>query len=203
MLFVITGPSGCGKSTLAQRVLDEVENLDFSISYTTRRKRESEREGKDYYFVSKEEFEEMTKANRMLEWAAVHGHYYGTSRREIEKKGSKNDLLLDIDVQGAHQVKERIKKAVFIFILPPSYHELKARLEKRGEESSASMAIRLETAKKEIRHYPEFDFIVVNDELERAVKELAAVILSLRCKLEYRKKEITAVIRSFTINEGE
>lgn len=203
MIFVITGPSGCGKSTLAWGVLDEVEDLDFSVSYTTRRKRESEREGKDYYFVSKEEFEEMIKANKLLEWAGVHGHYYGTSRREIERKGAKNDLLLDIDVQGAHQVKERVKKAVFIFILPPSYQELKARLEKRGEESSASIAVRLETAKKEIRNYPEFDFIVVNDDLARAVKELSAIILSCRCKLDYQKKEIAAVIRSFTINEGE
>ena len=202
MLFVITGPSGCGKSTLARRVLEEVENLDFSVSHTTRQKRESETEGGDYYFVSKESFDEMIKTNKLVEWAVVHGHYYGTSRREIEKKGMNKDILLDIDVQGAHQIKERIKKAVFIFILPPSYRELKARLEKRGEGASESMARRLETARKEIRHYPEFDYIVINDKLEKAVKELAAIIVSTKCRLEWRKKEIAPIIRSFTIDEG-
>lgn len=203
MLFVITGPSGCGKSTLARRVLEEAENLDFSVSYTTRKKRDSETEGKDYYFVSKEVFDDMIKTNKLVEWAMVHGNYYGTSRREIEKKGINKDLLLDIDVEGAHQIKEKVKKAVFIFILPPSYKELKARLEKRGGEASASIARRLETAKKEIRHYPGFDYIVINDKLERAVRELAAIIVSTKCRLEWQKKEIAPIIRSFTIDEGD
>jgi len=203
MLFVITGPSGCGKSTLARRVLEGVENLDFSVSYTTRKKRDSETEGKDYYFVPKEVFDDMMKTNKLVEWAMVHGNYYGTSRREIEKKGINKDLLLDIDVEGAHQIKEKVKKAVFIFILPPSYKELKARLEKRGGEASASIARRLETAKKEIRHYPGFDYIVINDKLERAVKELAAIIVSTKCRLEWQKKEIAPIIRSFTIDEGD
>ncbi len=203
MLFVITGPSGCGKSTLARRVLEGVENLDFSVSYTTRKKRDSETEGKDYYFVPKEVFDDMMKTNKLVEWAMVHGNYYGTSRREIEKKGINKDLLLDIDVEGAHQIKEKVKKAVFIFILPPSYKELKARLEKRGGEVSASIARRLETAKKEIRHYPGFDYIVINDKLERAVKELAAIIVSTKCRLEWQKKEIAPIIRSFTIDEGD
>ena len=202
MLFVITGPSGCGKSTLARRVLDEVENLNFSVSYTTRKKRESETEGRDYYFVSKESFDEMIKTNKLVEWAVVHSHYYGTSRREIEKKGMNRDILLDIDVQGAHQIKERVKKAVFIFILPPSCKELKARLEIRGEEASESIARRLETARKEVRHYTEFDYIVINDKLEKAVKELVAIIVSTKCRLEWRKKEIVPIIRSFTIDEG-
>lgn len=203
MLFVITGPSGCGKSTLARRVLAEVEGLEFSVSYTTRKKRNLEEEGKDYYFVSKEEFEELIKADRFAEWAVVHGHYYGTSKREIEKKGANKDLLLDIDVQGAQQLKEKFKKAVFIFILPPQYRELKARLEKRGDEPPESIRKRLEAAKKEIRHYPHFDYIVINDKLERAAKELSAIIMSTRCRLDARKKEIMPIIRSFTMHEGD
>jgi len=112
MLFVITGPSGCGKSTLVKRVLTQVDSVDFSVSYTTRKKRTSEQEGKDYYFISKEEFKNMIKMDKLAEWAVVHGHYYGTSRREIEKKGAEKDLLLDIDVQGAQQIKARYKKAI-------------------------------------------------------------------------------------------
>lgn len=201
MIFVITGPSGCGKSTLARRVLEEVEDLEFSVSYTTRNRRESEGEGKDYYFVSKEEFEEMIKEDKLVEWALVHSHYYGTSKREIEKKGANKDLILDIDVQGARQVKEKFKKAVFIFILPPLHEELKARLKKRGDESSESITRRLETAKKEIRYYPEFHYIVINDKVEKAVRELGAIILSTRCRLDSRKKEIVPILRSFTANE--
>ena len=121
MLFIISGPSGCGKSTLAQRVLKKVDNVQFSVSHTTRDKRKSEKEGKDYYFVSKPEFEQMIKEERLIEWTVFHGNHYGTSKREVEKKGSMGDLLLDIDVHGAELVKSKLKKAVFIFILPPSY----------------------------------------------------------------------------------
>lgn len=201
MIFVITGPSGCGKSTLSHRVLKEVEDLEFSVSYTTRNRRNSECEGKDYYFVSKEEFGEMIKEDKLVEWALVHGHYYGTSKREIEKKGANKDLLLDIDVQGARQVKEKFKKAVFIFILPPLYEELEARLRKRGDESSESITRRLETAKKEIRHYTEFDYIVINNKVEKAVRELVAIILSTRCRFDFRKKEIVPILRSFAADE--
>jgi len=198
MLFVISGPSGCGKSTLVREAMSEIDNVDFSISHTTRKKRGSEQDKKDYYFVSKAEFEEMIKVDRFAEWAKVHGHYYGTSKREIETKGVKKDLLLDIDVQGARQIKEKYKKAVFVFILPPVYKELKARLEKRGDESMEAIWKRLETAKKEIRSYPGFDYVVINDTLEKAVKELASVILSTRCKLDARQKEIQPILRSFS-----
>jgi guanylate kinase len=133
MLFVISGPSGCGKSSLVHQTRSEIKNLQFSVSYTTRKKRDSEKDGKDYYFVSKHDFRKMIKEDKMVEWAMVHGKMYGTSRREIERKSSQGDLLLDIDVQGAQQLKDRFRKAVFIFVLPPSYKELKKRLEKRGE----------------------------------------------------------------------
>lgn len=203
MLFVITGPSGCGKSTLVKRVLTEVDSVDFSVSYTTRKKRTSEQEGKDYYFISKEEFKNMIKMDKLAEWAVVHGHYYGTSRREIEKKGAEKDLLLDIDVQGAQQIKARYKKAIFVFILPPGFQELKERLTKRDNEAADVIQRRLEVARKEIRYYPEFDYIVINDKLDKAVKELASIILSARCRLEPRKKDIMPILRSFSPNEED
>lgn len=201
MLFIITGPSGCGKSTLVKSVLGEVENVEFSVSYTTRKKRVSEQEGKDYHFVSKAEFEQMIEMNELAEWAVVHGHYYGTSKREIEKKGHEKDLILDIDIQGAQQIKAKFKKAVFIFIFPPLFQELKARLEKRGEEAADVIERRLEIAKKEIRFYPQFNYIVINDKLDKARKELASIILTTRCRLDSRKKEIMPILRSFLDNE--
>lgn len=198
MLFVITGPSGCGKSTLAGRVLEELDNIDFSVSYTTRKKRNSEEEGKDYYFVSEGEFKRMIEDMKLVEWAVVHGNYYGTSKRELEKKATKGDILLDIDVQGAHQIKEKFKKTIFIFIMPPLYLELKKRLKKRGEESPESINERLDVAKKEIRHYHHFDYIIINDLLEKAVEELKSIILSTRCRFDPCKKEIMLILRSFS-----
>lgn len=198
MLFVITGPSGCGKSTIAGRVLEELDNIDFSVSYTTRKKRNSEEEGKDYYFVSEGEFKRMMEDMKLVEWAVVHGNYYGTSKRELEKKATKGDILLDIDVQGAHQIKEKFKKTVFIFIMPPLYLELKKRLKKRGEESPESINERLDVAKKEIRHYHHFDYIIINDLLEKAVEELKSIILSTRCRFDPCKKEIMLILRSFS-----
>ncbi len=198
MLFIITGPSGCGKSTLVHRVLDKVENVSFSVSHTTRQKRNSEKEGEHYYFVSKSEFEQMIKEERLFEWTVFQGNHYGTSKREVERKGAAGDLLLDIDVHGARQIKSRLKKAVFIFILPPSFEELKKRLEARGQESSESIQERLEVARKDIRAYPQFDYIIVNDDLDRAAICLESIIRSMRCSLESKKKEIVPILQSFS-----
>ena len=197
MFFVISGPSGCGKSVLVRQILGEIDSVEFSVSYTTRKKRNSEIEGKDYYFVNEDEFKRMIDNQQLIEWAIVHGNHYGTSRREVEKRGIGKDLLLDIDVQGAQQVKKKVKKAVFIFILPPGFQELKRRLEKRGDESLASIKRRLEMAQKEIRYYPEFDFIVINDRLDKAVQALKAIILSRRCRLDIQQKEILPILKSF------
>lgn len=198
MLFVITGPSGCGKTTLVRQVMENMKDVQFSVSHTTRKKRNSEKEGRDYYFVSKSEFEGMIKEGKLAEWTVIHGNHYGTSRREIEKKGAQGDLLLDIDVQGAEQIKEKLKRGVFIFILPPLFEELKARLEERGQESPASIKERLDVARKDIRFYPDFDYIIINDELKKAVNELEAIILSARCRLDIKKKEIVPILRSFS-----
>lgn len=198
MLYVVSGPSGCGKSTLVRIVMRELEGLEFSVSHTTRKKRETEREGEDYYFVSKEEFQELIDANLFIEWAVVHGHYYGTSRREIDKRAIQQSLLLDIDVQGAQKVKEKHKKAIFIFVLPPRYHELKKRLESRGQDSPQTIKNRLEMAKREIRSYPMFDYIIINDKLEDAAEELKSIIVSQRCLLDVRQKEIVPILQSFS-----
>jgi len=198
MLFVISGPSGVGKSTLVKRVLEDLDNIEFAVSHTTRKERRGEVEGRDYYFVSRDEFKKMIKEYKLAEWAVVHGNHYGTSKREIEKKGAKGDLLLDIDVQGAHQIKGRLKKAVFIFIMPPHFRDLKKRLKIRSEESEASVRKRFEVARKEIRYYHQFDYIIVNDKLERATLELESIIRSTRCRLDARKMEILSILRSFT-----
>lgn len=198
MLFIISGPSGCGKSTLVKRVLEEMEDVDFSVSYTTRSKRENEINGKDYFFVDRDEFEDMIEKDKFLEYAVVHKEYYGSAKKEVEKKSARKDLLLDIDVQGAQQIREKMKKAVFIFILPPVFAELKRRLEKRGQESPESIKKRLEGAKKEIRHYPDFDYVIVNDDLEKALLKVKSIILSVRCRLDVSQKNILPILRSFS-----
>ncbi len=197
MIIVITGPSGCGKSTLASRMLSELENLEFSVSYTTREKRETEREGKDYYFVSEDEFKRMIQDGMFIEWAVVHGNYYGTSNKALEGKKTGGDLLLDIDVQGAKQVREKIEGAVFVFILPPLFPVLKKRLEQRAQDSAPVIEKRLEKAKEEIKHYREFDYVVINDVLDLAVEELKSVIVSQRCRRENREKDILPILHSF------
>lgn len=196
-IFVITGPSGCGKSTLIKRVLRRNRSLRFSVSHTSRKKRPQEVHGRDYYFVSEKVFRRKAARGEFVEWAVVHGSLYGTSRKELEKRNEKRDLLLDIDVQGARLIRGKIKEAVFIFILPPLYKELKKRLEERETESPSAVQRRLATAKKEIRSFPLFDFLVVNDDLQTAVRELESIIRSQRCRLEMRKKEVAPILRSF------
>jgi guanylate kinase len=197
MLFVISGPSGCGKSTLIRSALRTIDGVRFSVSHTTRPRRESEEEGRDYFFVSKKEFESLIRGGAFLEWAKVHGHYYGTSKKEIEQKTKDGDLLLDIDVQGARQLKARLKKAEYIFIVPPTFGDLKRRLEERGQNNPQSIFDRLRVAKEEIQSYPLFRYLIVNDRLERAAEELNAVILSGRCRLQIRKKVLEPILKSF------
>ena len=198
MLFVISGPSGCGKSTLVHHVLASLPQLAFSVSHTTRARREGEEEGKDYFFVGKKEFEGMIAESRMAEWAVVHGNHYGTSKRELELRGASNaDVILDIDVQGARQIREKYKKGLFIFILPPSFPQLKERLVKRGKDAPDVISMRLAMARKEIRAYPQFDYIIINETLETAKRELESIIVSERCRLKKRQKSIIPILRSF------
>ncbi len=187
ILFIISAPSGSGKSTLVNELRQVVPGLEFSISYTTRPPRGSERNGHEYFFISRPEFEKMLVQGEFLEFAEVFGNYYGTARRFLRDAEANNkDLLLDIDVQGAKQIKEKIPGAVSVFVLPPSREELEKRLRRRshaeGAENEEIIQRRLHTATKEIENYPAYDYILVNDRLEQSIDELKAIVLSERLK---------------------
>ena len=183
IVYIVSAPSGSGKSTLVNELFKVVKHLDFSISYTTRPPRGSEQNGKEYFFVTKEQFEAMIKADEFLEYANVFGYYYGTAKRflrDAEARG--NDLLLDIDVQGAQQVKKRIPDAASIFILPPDREKLEWRLRNRGLDSEEVIRRRLDTARREIENYSKYDYILVNERLERATDELKSIVLAERIR---------------------
>lgn len=183
LIFIISAPSGSGKSTLVNELLKLVPDLDFSISYTTRAPRGSEQNGKQYFFVTREQFEQMIAADDFLEHAEFDGNYYGTARRflsEAESKG--HDLLLDIDVQGAAQIKKKMPEEVSIFVLPPDRKTLEWRLRKRGEDSKDVIERRLEAAKREVKNYSKYDYILINDDLEESIENLLALVLSERLR---------------------
>jgi len=181
LICIISAPSGSGKSTLVNELLKLVPDLDFSISYTTRAPRGSEQNGKQYHFVSREEFEQMIRNDEFLEHANVFGNYYGTARRFLEEaKEKKHDLLLDIDVQGAEQMKRKLPEAVSIFVLPPDRKTLESRLRKRSEDTEEVIARRLVTASREIGNYDKYDYILINDDLEESIERLQSIVLSER-----------------------
>src|SRR5712671_4828085 len=183
IVYIVSAPSGSGKSTLVNELFKMVRNLDFSISYTTRSPRGSEQNGKEYFFVSKAEFEAMIAADEFLEYATVFGNYYGTARRFLrEAENRSNDLLLDIDVQGASKIKEKIPEAVSIFILPPDRDKLEWRLRTRGLDTEEVIRRRLDTARREIENYSKYDYILVNNLLEQSTDELKAVVLAERIR---------------------
>jgi len=197
VLFVLTGPSGCGKSTILTHLLKDLRNLQFSVSHTTRERRVSEAEGREYYFIKPAEFQKMVRRNMFVEWAEVHGNFYGTSKKEIEAKTKKGDVVLDIDVQGARTLRKNGLDAVFIFILPPRASDLRRRLIDRGEDTRATIRRRLENARKEIRDAPLADYVIINDRLNRAILELEAIVLASRCRAEAQKRKIRTVLGSF------
>jgi guanylate kinase len=177
VVYIISAPSGSGKSTLVNELLKKVSNLEFSISYTTRAPRGSEINGRQYYFISRPEFEKMIRDGDFLEYAEVFGNYYGTARRflrEAEQKG--RDLLLDIDVQGAEQIQRKLPDATSIFILPPDRKILEERLRKRSEDCEKVIQRRLEAATREIENYERYNYILINDQLEDSIKLLRAIV---------------------------
>jgi len=198
-LFVISAPSGVGKTTLVRSLLRELPELRFSVSSTTRPPRQGEVDGKDYHFMTREVFLAGIKAGRFLEWAEVHGEYYGTDRQKLDNwlmAGS--DVLLDIDVQGARQVRCICPSAHNIFILPPSLAALEQRLQARGTEPPEKIAARLTAAGKELQEAPWYDFIVVNDVLEEAVADLMAIVRSLRCRRAVQGHRLRAILNFHT-----
>jgi len=183
MVYIISAPSGSGKSTLVNEVRKLIPNLDFSISYTTRPLRGSEQNGREYFFVSVAEFEEMIRRDDFLEWAKVFGNYYGTAQRFLREAHERGrDLVLDIDVQGAAQIKKKIPEAVSIFILPPDKKTLEWRLKNRSLDTQEVIQRRLLVATKEIENYQNYDYILVNDRLEQSIDELQAIVLSERLR---------------------
>ena len=176
-LFIIAAPSGAGKTSLVKAISEQIENTDVSISHTTRKPRHDEKDGEDYHFIDETEFKTLVSQNRFLEYANVFGNCYGTSRDWIEEELSlSRNIILEIDWQGAQQVKSQLRNSVGIFILPPNYQTLRERLVGRQNDDQETIDRRMNAAKDEMSHYKEFDYIVINDDFEQAVAELKAII---------------------------
>lgn len=176
-LFIISAPSGAGKTSLVKALLDRCDDLSVSVSHTTRTPRAGEVEGKDYFFVDEPQFKAMINDNQFLEYARVFDNYYGTSRQHIEEDlKSGNNIILEIDWQGARQIKSLLRSAVGIFVLPPDYEVLRERLDNRHTDDSETVEYRMQLAREEISHYKEYDYVVINDDFDDAVSELAAIV---------------------------
>ena len=197
-VFIISAPSGSGKSTLTGRLLQELPRLRFSISYTTRAPRGHEVDGKEYYFISREEFERRIAADEFLEHAEVFGNYYGTHKSELDRAAAEGvDLILDIDVQGARQLRDRIPAAVSIFILAPSRQILEQRLRARSQDSETVIARRLHEAAAEIGDYLRYDYVLVNHEVEASVETLKSIVKATRSRRDRMEAEIRPILEDF------
>ena len=197
-LFVVSSPSGGGKGTIIRHVLDEVPNLSYSVSFTTRAPRPGETNGVEYFFISRDVFDEMVTSGEFLEWACVHGNYYGTAKRQIaEETAAGVDIVLEVDVQGAASVRQLLLDSVSIFILPPSYEVLKERLIARGTDSPQELEVRLRNAPEELRQYSAFDYVIINDEVDRAAAQLASIIYAERARCVRQENLVREVIEKF------
>ena len=204
ILFIISAPSGSGKSTLVSKLMESLEGLYFSISYTTRPPRKGEKDGRSYRFVTCEEFATMRAAGELLECAEVFGHFYGTPRSALEEaRRLGRDLVLDIDVQGAAQLKKQLPEAVTIFVLPPSREELEKRLRSRSLDEDEVIRRRLRDASREIANYSAYDYILVNDRLESAAERLKGIFLAERCRRQRAESVIQPILQSFQDSEEE
>ena len=198
IVFIISAPSGSGKSTLVSRLLATDPGLRFSVSYTTRKPRGTEKPGESYIFISREQFRERIERNEFLEYAEVFGNFYGTSRRNLDVAASEGkDLILDIDVKGARQLKDKIPEAVSIFILAPSRDILEQRLRSRSEDSQETIQRRLRDAAEEIRNYKQYDYVLVNHQVEESVATLAAIVRAERVRRTRMEEQIRPILRSF------
>jgi guanylate kinase len=197
-VYIVSAPSGSGKTTLLQTLLRTFQDLKFSVSHTTRQPRTGERNGVDYFFTDRAKFLEMVNRGEFLEWAEYYGQLYGTSRAFVEQNLEAGiDVVLDIDVDGARQVKARIHEATAVFILPPSFAELERRLRSRRLESDEAIHRRLEIAKSEIPYYRDYDYIVVNDILDNSIKTLEAIVRATRARSTRQQSKIEEIIASF------
>ena len=197
-LIIVSGPSGAGKSVLVASLLQRLPRVRFSVSYTTRAPRGAERNGVEYLFVDRREFQLLILGDSLLEWAEVHGNYYGTSRIFVEDcLRAGDDVLLDIDVQGAAIVKRKRPDSIAVFILPPSFQILRDRLRRRSLDDEVVIEQRLTRAHKEIRHYQEYDYLIINEDLGSSTHELESIILSARCRMTARIESAKSILATF------
>lgn len=199
-LFILSAPSGAGKTTLIRGLLAEVNDgsIHFSVSHTTREPRPGEVDGRDYHFVSEERFRQMIAEDEFLEWAQVHSNYYGTSKSEVlDRLEGGQDVILDIDVQGAERLSHQFSDAHTVFILPPSMQELRRRLMERGLDESGEVARRLDVSLWEIRRYTEYDYVIINQDAEVASRALIAIFLEKRYRRERVESAVSAVVDAF------
>ena len=199
-LFVVAAPSGAGKSSLVKALMELDSHVRPSVSHTTRPPRGQEKDGREYYFVSPAEFDAMVQADGFVEWAEVHGHRYGTSRKAIsERMLDGSDVVLEIDFQGALSIKRLFSNAISIFILPPSWDELRSRLERRGEDAMQTIELRLKNAAIEVAQVEKFDFVIINELFDRALFDLKAIVHAQRLKFEAQRRARAATFRALNI----
>jgi guanylate kinase len=197
-LFVVSAPSGTGKTTILQCAVEGLKSIRLSVSHTTRPPRKDEVDGGAYYFVTPAQFDKLIEADRFLEWAEVFGNKYGTSREEYDRAMRDGlDLITDLDVQGAATVRGKVPDAVTVFILPPSYKVLEERLRGRKKDNDAVIKRRLAEAIAELRHYREYDYVLVNDRLEECVKELRGVIRATRARIDRAEAVAQSILKTF------
>jgi len=202
ILFVVSSPSGGGKGTLIERVLNKVPNLSYSVSFTTRAPRNGEIDGREYFFVTTEKFEQMIAANEFLEWAHVHSKLYGTARQQVFLEISEGrDIILEVDVQGAASIRALMADAVSIFILPPSFEILRQRLQSRGTDSPEELELRLRNAPTEVNHYAAFQYVIFNDDADRAAQQMAAIVHAERARLSRQESQVKQVVEAFTVKQ--
>lgn len=200
-LFVVAAPSGAGKSSLVKALLELDSQVHSSVSHTTRAPRGQEKHGREYFFASESEFDAMVASNAFVEWANVHGRRYGTSKKAIEERiALGSDVILEIDFQGALQVKETFANAVLIFILPPSWEELRSRLERRGEDSPEVIELRLKNAAEEMAQVSKFDFVIINELFERALFDMKAIVHAQRLKYAAQRRARAETFQSLNIS---
>ncbi len=201
-MVVVSAPSGAGKSTVISRVLRELGGMRFSVSHTTRAPRGDEKEGVDYHFVDSLAFEKLRDENRLLEFAEVHGNHYGTAMTELMRAREEGvDLLLDLDVHGAAQVRQRLPDAVTVFILPPSYPELERRLRGRGQDDEATIERRLAAAGRELGAFWHYGYAIVNDDIDACVRELKSIIRAARCRVPVVAERAREIEKTFQTKE--
>ena len=197
-LIIISSPSGGGKGTLIREILKSVPDVGYSVSYTTRKRRKDEENARDYFFVSREKFDELIAAGELLEYAEVHGNLYGTSLMQVNSETDLGrDVILEIDVQGAESVRKKVPRAVSMFILPPSFEVLNERLTARETEKQEDLALRLKNSRDEVSRYKEFEYVVINDSVERAAADLRAIILAERLRRDRQTDSIRVILDSF------